>query len=421
MLISNKNYILSLLLKTWEKDIDGIFDYGSNSFKEKEAFINESFYIVRTKNDLIKKIYQHSDIQTKLGDDLLFKVNNCKNDIFSLMNPIPKKLNLTEENTKYLNNKLWYIVKSDFEDNDYNNQDYLLNENDIIKLGSLKFAVQEIHKEYNINFKNESEPPIPILNYDIYNLNRNLPPVFDFIFEVKHYYNKNLIDNNKSANEYDNSNNINIIKCTICSKAEINDDDFLNPLISLCQCEQLVHYKCLKQKISETKIIKNEEDNNCVKTIIINEFDCEICKTQFPLRFKLPDSNKVFYLINIKRPINCDYIILESLDCKKDNRFIKTIHIISLLKEYINIGRDSDNDIIELDCSISRKHSVIKYIKDNKNIILENRSKNYGTLVLIRKPINILEQKICLQIGRPYVEAKLMKMKEFEKLKLDNI
>ena len=417
MLISNKNYILSIVLKTWTKDIDGIFYYDTNSVKSIDAYINEPIYIVRTINDLIKKVYQHSDIQTKLGEVLLFKVDNSKNDCFSLMNPIPKKLNLTEENTKYLNNKLWYIIKSDFDNNNNNNQDYLLNENDIIKLGSLKFAVQEIHKEYNINnFKNESEPPIPVLNYDIYNLNKNLPPVFDFIFEVKYYYNKNSADNIKPINEEDKSNDINIQKCEICFKEEINDSD---PLISLCQCEKLFHYKCLKQQINEKKIIKNDEYNSCVKTIIINEFGCEKCNTQFPLRFKLPDSDKVFYLVNIKRPIKCDYIILESLDYKNENRYIKSIHIISLIKEYINIGRDGDNDIIEMECSISRKHAVIKYIKENGNIILENRSKKYGTLVLIRKPIDILEKKICLQIGRTYVEAKLMKMKEFEKLKLD--
>lgn len=131
MLISNKNYILSLVLKTWTKDIDGIFDYDSNSFKTIDAYINESPYIVRTKNDLINNIYQHSDIQRNLGDDLLFKVNNYKNDCFSLINPIPKKLKLTEENTKYINNKIWYILKSDFDYNDNNNNNnnehYLLN------------------------------------------------------------------------------------------------------------------------------------------------------------------------------------------------------------------------------------------------------------------------------------------------------
>ena len=410
MLISNKKYILKLSLKTWTKDIDGIFDYDTNSIKTRDAYINESIYIVRKNNDLITKIYQHCDIQPNLGDDLLFKVNNYKNDCFSLLNPIPKKLKLTEENLRYINNKLWYTIKSDFDNNDNNNkQDYLLNENDIIKLGSIKYAVQEIHKEYNINLKNVSgPPPIPILNYDIYNLNNNLPPVFDFIFEVKYYYNKNLSDNNKPTNEDEKLNDINNKKCIICSKAEINDNDSFNPLISLCKCESLIHYKCLKQEINKKKIVKNEEENKCVKTIIINEFGCEKCNTQFPLRFKLPNSNKIFYLINIKRPIKGNYILLESLDYKKDNKHIKSIHIISLLKEYINIGRDNDNDMIEIDSSISRKHAVIKYIKENGNIILENRSKKYGTLVLIRNPINILEQKICLQIGRTFVEAKLM-------------
>ena len=90
------------------------------------------------------------------------------------------------------------------------------------------------------------------------------------------------------------------------------------------------------------------------------------------------------------------------------------------MKDYIFIGRDNENDLIENESSISRKQAIIKYNKENGNIILENRSTKYGTLVLVKNPIQILEKKIQLQVGRTIIEANLMKMEEFEKLKNPN-
>ena len=41
-------------------------------------------------------------------------------------------------------------------------------------------------------------------------------------------------------------------------------------------------------------------------------------------------------------------------------------------------------------------------------------------MVLVKNPIQILEKKIQLQVGRTIIEANLMKMEEFEKLKNPN-
>ena len=191
-------------------------------------------------------------------------------------------------------------------------------------------------------------------------------------------------------------------------------------MISLCACKELIHYKCLKKLINEKTTIEIENENNFVTSIKISEFECEKCKTQLPLRFKISNINKIFYLIDIKKPIKCDYIILESLNLRQNDKYAKSIHIISLLKDYILIGRDNENDVMEIESSISRKHAVLKYNKENGNIILENRSTKFGTLVLVKNPILILEKKIQLQVGRTIIEANLMKMEEYEKLKNPN-
>ena len=78
------------------------------------------------------------------------KVNYPRNDTYILMNPIPKNLKLKEDNLEYLNNKMWYVLRTinpDSADNNNNdcNEEYYLNENDIIKIGRMKYNVNKIY------------------------------------------------------------------------------------------------------------------------------------------------------------------------------------------------------------------------------------------------------------------------------------
>ena len=100
-------------------------------------------------------------------------------------------------------------------------------------------------------------------------------------------------------------------------------------------------------------------------------------------------------------------MVLESLDYYIDEKICKTIHIIKLTNENISIGRDPENDLIEKDISISRFHAVLKYNKMTSKICIVNKSKKFGTLVLIKKPLKILDEKIHLQVGRSYIIANL--------------
>ena len=105
---------------------------------------------------------------------------------------------------------------------------------------------------------------------------------------------------------------------------------------------------------------------------------------------------------------NIDYIILESLDDLKNES--KTIYIIKFNdNENINIkiGRDAKNDFVIDDSFVSKKHAEIKYNKDNKQLILENKSKSYGTIVLIKGNIKMKEKDINFQVGRSYIKAKI--------------
>ena len=244
--------ILILDIKTFSNDFGGIYDYSSKSVKSITDNILDSTYVIRDKNNNFQNINQHSDIPKE--SDLLFHVLNDSQNIFFLINPIPRKLKLNRDNLAYMNNKIWYVINSeDNLENDNNNPPYYINVNDIIKLGKVKFNISKIFiKNSNI----ENDPPMPIndlLRYDISKLNQNTPPVFPEIFEAISYSKNNedkndnheqTIDGTPSAelpeeqkkSEKKNQN----FKCIICKKETFKnysetDDGESGNLISLCK------------------------------------------------------------------------------------------------------------------------------------------------------------------------------------------
>lgn len=137
----------------------------------------------------------------------------------------------------------------------------------------------------------------------------------------------------------------------------------------------------------------------------------------FLVRFKIIGRPEIFDLIDIERPQDKNYIILESLNQMKENCNIKSIHVIILNDDNVTIGRGHESDVRINDISVSRSHALLKYNKDSGRLLLRDLRSKFGTLVLLKRPIEIKEKKIQLQIGRTYIEAVLMGMKEFEKLK----
>ena len=425
MLVKNDKKILCLVFNTWQYEPTGIFDYSSDAIKTNKVIIEKATYIVRNKNNFFKNIEQHSDIQYNSDEELIFHVNNGSNNTYILINPIPYNLIYNVENFKYLNNKIWYVLKSDDLDGSKKiNEEYYLNQNDILKFGRVKYAIQKIHLEPKDNYNiNGAEPPMAIkeVKYDISNLNKNCPPIFDFVFKVKYY--SDYIDINEKIKNNEETPDKNK-KCKYCNNInDINpetDDGEPNPLISLCKCkdiEDLVHYKCLKRIIQNNIENRSNPENKILidDSITFLNFDCEKCGEQYPLKFKLPNINKIFSLYDYEEPKNCDYMILETLDYRREERYCKSIHIVKLTKEYISIGRETENDINEKDISISRNHALIRFEKENGKICLQNRSKKFGTQVLVKKPIKILDKSIYLQVGRTFIEANLLDRDILEK------
>ena len=139
-------------------------------------------------------------------------------------------------------------------------------------------------------------------------------------------------------------------------------------------------------------------------------FNCKICKTPFPLRFKIKNNiiNKIYSLIDIEKPENENYLILESLDQINENDNFKSIHLIILNEENYVLRRGNECDIKINDISVSRVHAILHFDMIRKLLLLRDLKSKFGTLILVKKPIKILKKFIRLQIGRTFIETKLV-------------
>jgi len=405
----NEKFVLSLSTKTWVRDSHGLFDYESFQTKNLNAILGESIYITRKRHDL--KTLNNIELLKEREEELLFNVRNDNKDEYILENEVPIRVQPTEQNINDLSNKIWYVLKNDPDKSNNSqqtitntNDDYYLCKNDIIKLGRVKYSLNEINIPSRQNNIERTKPISDINKYDIDELNKNTEPVFDFMFQAKDSSDfKDIPDDERM--------------CKICYSDDYDREN--NPLVHLCNCNgglRFSHFECIKRWM-ETKLSIKENDKKTVKSYNIKSFNCEICKTPYPFRFKLKGIEKPFELIDLQRPIDCDYIVLESLNQMKENCNIKSFHVIQLNGDELTIGRGHESDIRINDISVSRSHAKLKYNIEDGTLLLRDLKSKFGTLILIKKPLLIKQKKIHLQIGRTYIEGWLMDMDEFEHLK----
>jgi hypothetical protein len=132
-----------------------------------------------------------------------------------------------------------------------------------------------------------------------------------------------------------------------------------------------------------------------------------MCLTPYPTRFKISEFNKEYELVDLNLPEKFNYMILESLDFVKEKDNIKRIHVIKLTGDEIYIGRNGVNDVIDEDLTVSRNHAILKYNQAEGEVVLENRSETFGTLVLIKGNIKMKNKNLNLQIGNSFITVNL--------------
>ena len=424
---------VNLTIKTWISDSNGIYNYKSDitNINQVDAAYTDSVYIIREKNKIIEE-KQHYIYDDEIEGQILLYIRKSLKDknSFEIVNPIRKFIEKNEYNINDLNRRPWFIVNTQ---NGYNNEneEYNLNEGDIIKLGRRKFEI--IKKNINANYKTISlDNPE---NYNISKINEKKGSIFNINIKKNQYKinkrkigNKKIIkddsENNSLGNEINDPNNIededteneSVIeeneneKCRICFGSKSTRE---NPRLKLCSCHDSIHFECLKAYL-KTKIETRENEKLTVKTYICNKYNCDVCLKPYPVRFRIPEFDKIYELIDLNRPPELDYIILESLDYIKEHNNLKILHFVELNGDDIKIGRYDTNDIIDTDISVSRKHAILKFNKENGKLYLENLSEKFGSLILIKGNIKLKEKNIHFQVGKSYIKACLSDVAETE-------
>ena len=183
---NNNDQILEVNIKTWKDKSDGIFHYKKDfsSYNIVQSGINKNSYFIRGKNNIIKIKENQSEFDNnKDGEILFYARKSFKTGLFELINPVKKRMIKNPKIINNLNNRLWYILKSKKEYNEIDNEDYNINENDIIKLGRKKYEV--IKKNiisYNnlISYENKD-------NYNISEMNKRIGSIFDINLKPNQY------------------------------------------------------------------------------------------------------------------------------------------------------------------------------------------------------------------------------------------
>ena len=115
-----------------------------------------------------------------------------------------------------------------------------------------------------------------------------------------------------------------------------------------------IHLKCLRDW---TDSKKQAQKDIAVSSYYWENLVCELCKTALNLvvqSVSRPGYSR--FLLEIDRPINEPYIVLESdIECPS-----KAIHVINLkLKPTFTVGRRVNNEISISDISVSRKQAEV--------------------------------------------------------------
>ena len=348
----------------------GLYLYYSTNIYENDNIHTDftdkkSIFYCRDKynNNLIFPKENQTEINEQF--EIGFRARKSKNDYYELIYPIIKIPFSDYSEIDKLNNRLWYIFKPvDPKNNNENpNDDYNLLENDIIKFGNAKF---EIIKKHISNSSTEH-------NNQINNVNHKFGSIFDEFIPEK-------------SNENDT--------CFFCKDRKLSKEI---SKVKLRKCDNYAHYECCKEEIKKRYMTEKNEKGNVIR--YRKKFN--FCEREAPI------PPKFFFNFDEEILKNSDYIILESLNEKKNN----DIFVVKLDREEITIGRNINNDIIigdEIigdDLSISNEHCILSYNKSNGFLTIKDKS-TYGTSVLIKGNAKIdKNKKLYFQNGNIYIKA----------------
>ncbi len=112
---NDKKVAIKIQIWIWDNQDEGMFYYkiDKNDKSKKKHFNFEldgiNYFFIKTENNNIKWIKDHKEFNS--NDEIQFRVRKSfKKNIYEIINPI--NINKSEYSNFYLNDKIWYPVKS---------------------------------------------------------------------------------------------------------------------------------------------------------------------------------------------------------------------------------------------------------------------------------------------------------------------
>ena len=377
-----KNY--KITINTWTKDAHALFDYESDSINTICVSLGRGGKIYRDEKKNESKYEKDSEDNGFFltGSNSASNSNDCLVNFYNeygtrirLSKNIENEYEYNKNNIILIQEKQYFLVEQiefkGIRKEYYSNFKFKPRINDIIRFGRVQFIVRDMKDISTEKTKDEIEEDDILKPLYLPNDNNNLG--------------KNLT-------------------CKICKKGE--SDIYENPILKVCKCNKcpLFHINCFKDFLKKEKDFgynETEYTNGTMKIIIVYNFICPYCSEPYnPIIIK---NNKEYDILPYSYKKKDYYIILESLNFVKESIFTSMIIIFTFpnKKEEYFLGRGHEATFKISDISISRVHSKF-YIKDN-NIYIDDLGSKFGTLVLIRKDVDlneIVDKKIKIQTGR---------------------
>jgi hypothetical protein len=330
--------------------------------------VRESGYILRT-NTYIEFAEEKHNLK-----ETLLEIQK-KEDNYSL------KLNeykFNEENNIDTPNSTWFLLRKSFLSDKMN--DYPLKEGDILRIGRITLKIKKIR--FKKNKRKDKDK-------DSVSVGTNLQ-------EVQIKTNRRAFEKEESKYKI----------CRICYSEEESDD---NPLIQPCICSgsmKYIHLECLKHWL-RTSIFEQIENTNSCCIYLYKTPECELCKTKYPDFIR--HNGKLYEIIDLQTNFD-SYALIETItQDKNQNKYLYSVNL-EQTDDCITIGRGHDCNLLLTDISVSRWHCYINIDKKTKRLTIKDNNSKFGTLILVKNRImNLsLELKLCIQVGRTYLEI-LMK------------
>ena len=384
------NQSLKIHCNTWNKDAHALFDYESEEINKNIFTLGKGGKIIRDEEKGETKYEpDNHDEGFFLTGGHSSSAEGCLINFFNeygahtnILKKIKDEYKYNKESITEVQNMIYYVItqaelkgiKREYK-SEYN---YKPNINDIIRFGRVQFIVRSMKDKSISNDNND------LLNED-------------------NEYNKPIFlpnDNSNLKTNYSKS-----IICDLCQKKET--DIANNPIINICPCKKcpLFHLNCFKNEyIKKEKIFQYHEKNYMggnLKIIYFINFLCPFCNE--PYNPIVKKGNNFYNIMPYSFDKKIYHIILESINFVKEGVFCVMIIIFTFpnKNEEYYLGRGHEASFKISDISISRVHAKI-YLKDD-NIIIDDLGSKFGTLLLVRKNIDVnemIEKKMKIQIGR---------------------